>query len=915
MPEMPTHFRFPRRPKSDRRNHPTGRGFRSVLRLTLLVAVAMIAMTEGSSAQTTISIDHFGAGNAFRPGGSTAVRIRIQSDLDEPVPGIVQWETINGDGDTVVNSRRLAIPARGGQAVTWLIAELPSRSSAADLLRTIWTFRLFEFEDGVRTREISVARIDPGAALNIPRPVEQTQALAMVIGRNNAGLGGFDRVRGFAMRPGMNEETIVVANVEPGELPDAAAGLSPYELIVWAANDQRFLPSSIDNKPSIEAALRGWLERGGHLVILLPATSDPWRLGRNETVFGELMKGLVAIREDGIPLRDLLPALSDRASLRDAARLQPMHRFDPETLPAEWRALAAVMPPKAARTSPDSDDATAIVARRLQAAAEADSEPILYAVRRDVGQGILDVVGIDVADPDLRLQQAGGLPKTSIFWNDLLGRRAFTASGPTLEALKTDRRLVTRPSIDNLGAGEVISRSVGLTSGAVGGVLGGFVLFAIYWAVAGPIGFAVLTKLGRRRLAWLAFAATTVVFSVIAWTTSRASSGGPIEMRHVTMLRHLYRPEGAVNESPQFDLARTWFSARLPGYGLVPVELGGDAVAGNRLDQFSPPPNGLAQQFPNTDRYEIRFDEADRQLVPARATSAEFVADWMGRPAPADDAWRSTLKVKLDDPVRLERHAGEQISLHGTIVNATGLALEDIYVLVVFPRRTPTSFLPDDAPDTTLPVVLDDPPNYGAFVALANRIGPGDELNLRTILEDTGRPVSERLRGKRSLATQIRNTFLEPASAAAADGFNAIAMGNAGLRLTDVERRRYLRMLSMFHMLPPPRLEVKENAGAVGAVAFHRWLARGMDTSTRFSEPGVFVFAAVSDAPCPVPISIDGTRVAGEGLVMLQWVHPLPPVLEQLARPAFRAEDEAAPTSAANEVSLDARNGVASTWR
>ena len=53
------------------------------------------------------------------------------------------------DGDTVVNSRRLAIPARGGQAVTWLIAELPSRSAAADLLRTIWTFRLFEFEDGV----------------------------------------------------------------------------------------------------------------------------------------------------------------------------------------------------------------------------------------------------------------------------------------------------------------------------------------------------------------------------------------------------------------------------------------------------------------------------------------------------------------------------------------------------------------------------------------------------------------------------------------------------------------------------------------------------------------------------------------------------------------------------------------------
>jgi hypothetical protein len=574
-----------------------------------------------------------------------------------------------------------------------------------------------------------------------------------------------------------------------------------------------------------------------------------------------------------------------------------------------------VTPSATSGTSPEATDATSIVAERLRAAAEGGSEPILYAVRRDVGQGILDVVGIDVADPDLRLQQAGGLPKTSVFWNDILGRRAFTASGTTLEALKTGKRLVTRPSIDNLGAGEVISRDIGLTSGAVGGVLGGFILFAIYWAVAGPIGFAVLTRLGRRRLAWLAFAATTVIFSVIAWATSRASTGGPIEMRHVTMLRHLYRPEGTVDDLPQFDLARSWFSARLPGYGMVAVELGGDAVAGNRLDQFSPPPNGLAQQFPNTDRYEIRFDEADRQLVPARATSAEFVADWMGRPVPVENAWKSTIEVDVDDPIRLERHAGEQISLSGTIVNATGLSLEDVYVLVVFPLRTPASFLPEDVPDTTLPVVLDDPPNYGAFVALANRFGPGEEIDLRTILDDTGRPVPERFRGKRSLATQVRNTFLEPATAAAEDGFNAIAMGNTGFRLNEADRRRYLRMLSMFRMLPPPRIEVKENAGAVGAVAFHRWLARGMDASVRFTEPGVFVFAAASDAPCPVPISIDGSRVSGEGLVMLQWAHPLPPVLDQLARPAFRTDDEADPTSAAGKDPADPRNGVASTWR
>jgi hypothetical protein len=48
---------------------------------------------------------------------------------------------------------------------------------------------------------------------------------------------------------------------------------------------------------------------------------------------------------------------------------------------------------------------------------------------------------------------------------------------------------------------------------------------------------------------------------------------------------------------------------------------------------------------------------------------------------------------------------------------------------------------------------------------------------------------------------------------------------------------------------------------------------------------------------------------------MLQWAHPLPPVLDQLARPAFRTDDEADPTSAAGKDPADPRNGVASTWR
>ena len=874
--------------------------------LLKLVVISTCLTTAPTAAQTSLNIDRFGAGNAFRPGGNVAVRVRIQSDLDEPVPGLLQWETVNGDGDIVANIREIAIPARGGLAVSWLVADLPSSSSAADLLDRIWTFRLFEFRDGVREQEIAVARIDANMAQ--ARPVQQYQGMAMVIGRNTAGLSGFDQLRGFPSHEGLNEETIVVTNVEPGDLPDRATGLSPYELIVWASNDQNFLPSAIDNKPAIEAALRGWMERGGHLVILLPGTSDPWRLGRNESVFGDLLADLIAIPEEQIPLSTLLPALSDRTDLREPKRLQPIHRFDPAALPNAWRPLAAVLPPTEEPTdSSPAGTAAEIVERRLEATNAPD--PIVYAVRRDVGHGILYVVGIDVADPDLRLQQSGGLPRTWVFWNAILGRRAFTPTATTLETLAQEKILARRPAIDSLGTGSLISDRIGLSSGATIGVLGGFLLFLAYWAVAGPLGFAVLARLKRKRLAWITFAMTSVVFAIIAWFSGRFIGSNDVQMRHVTVLRHLYRPDGVSNDVPHLALARTWFSARLPGYGSVDVRLEGD-VKGNRLDQFSPPPNGLSQQFPNTDRYDISIDESQGYEVPARATSAEFSGSWLGRIVAVDEAWKSTIRVKVDDPISLTRDAAGQMMLSGTIINGTGLDLEDVRIAVVFPLRTPmaptakTSF-------AGLPLVLDDPPNYAGFVALSGTFAKGQELDLRTILITNGRLPAERLRGPTGLSNAIRDAFSDPNA-----GDIANQLGGPSQRITsESQRRKNFNMLSMFQMLPPPLIEVKPGSSGLGNVRFNRWLARQCDVSDRFGEPGVFLFGTAEDAPCPVPISIDGERTPGNGMVFLQWIHPLPPVLDGLARPAYRIDPQDGDSTASlNPGEPQSNNGVASAW-
>jgi hypothetical protein len=50
-------------------------------------------------------------------------------------------------------------------------------------------------------------------------------------------------------------------------------------------------------------------------------------------------------------------------------------------------------------------------------------------------------------------------------------------------------------------------------------------------------------------------------------------------------------------------------------------------------------------------------------------------------------------------------------------------------------------------------------------------------------------------------------------------------------------------------------------------------------------------------------------------MVFLQWIHPLPPVLDGLARPAYRTDsNDQASTTATKTGTPQFNNGVASAW-
>ncbi len=903
-----------RPPGPDDPEHASG----TWVRLMALALGMMVSLATQAMGQTTVTFDSFGLGNAFRPGGPVAARVLISSDLDEAVPAIVEWEIANPDGDRQLNTRPIELPARGGTAATWLIADLPSRSDAMSVAAEPWSVRVFEFREGQRVREIASAKLAP--SICGARPIDQSAGLAVVIGPNDAGLQGYSSLAGRGGRPGLNEYLEIVTGVEPPDLPDMWAGIEPAELIVWTADVPRFQPGTLGTRLTVEGALRSWLERGGHLVIALPRTGDPWRLERGDGVLDDLLAGISPITDTTYPLSQALPALADTPGLRDPDRTITLHRFEIADLPPEWRPLAGfhpAPPPFDLSSVEIPEDTPPAVAERLVRAAReqaARPAPVIHAIRRDVGHGTLDILGIDPSDPDIRVQQPKGLPATWVFWNPILGRRTFTPTASLVDALAQKRELAQAKTIETLGDRRLISEEIAQQGSGRRGLLLAVVTFGGYWLLAGPLGFSLLSRLNRRRQAWLAFVATSLLAAVLGWLVGELAVANDTPIRHLTVLRHRYAPEDSSNDTP-LDRATCWFSTQLPGYGAVDVSVGEDAgqtSARGGLDllrHFSPPPNGFESGFLDAARYDVDSRRRNRIPAPARATSAEFVADWLGRPNPISDAWSSTIKVDASDPVRLSMIERDQVEVSGTLVNGTGLDLEQIIVILISPVRAGP--LPLDqrglpgipGTDARLTAQM---PNLGAMVAVAlERWAPGERLPLGGTDGVFGEMRRLPRFGRTALGEELNDRF-EPLL----DISQAFRPN-----LTFNERIRDLQALSLFQALPAPPIEQRSNAGRSEA-RFIRLLGRSLDLSQYLVEPGILVLATSVEAPCPVPVQLDGEPVQSRGTVLLQWIHPLPPDPNWLVPPRPEAFDDPISTPRAQHtLSAPQLNGVAAAWR
>lgn len=852
------------------------------MRWPWLLLVLLTPAAAFAAPQTTIELVDFGVGNAFRPGGPIGIRVKVTSDLDEAVNGLIQWEIENGDGDIAEYSREIAIQPRGGQTISWMYGVLPPVNDATSILDTDWRFRLFELDGTTKVREIASSRLSPRSAQSPTRAVQLVQDQILVIGPNAAGLSGYEPKPGFNMNPALNSTSAIVWGTQSEDLPDSWEGLSPYSTIVWSnAGDSPYSPGEVDGRRDVEEALVEWISRGGHLVILLPSAGNPWRLGLDQTALGDLLSDVKAELKDGVLLSSLLPALSTGPGLNTPYKTMAIQTFDPDTLSKSWHPLAAIElnteTQEEQTTNSDSQRTAAeVLTDRMQDSTDASEktveEPVLWAVRRNHGFGAIDLVGIDVANPDLQNQQSpAGLPQTGVFWRPILGRRATAPSATVLSILKDEKRIPSSTVSSNyLGRGNLISTQIGLGGAAAQGLLAAMGLFAVYWLVAGPGGFAILRNFKFQRHAWLVFVGTATVFAVLAWLGSRFLQQGSSVVRHVTVLSHIYDATDDEKEISQLDVASLWFSARLPGYGMVEVGIGQDTDSSdsskNILDHYSPPPIGSRDRFPDSDRYTVPFSSRAKYNVPARATSAEFVGKFKGVPVARDGAWGGTISVKPENPLKLEQDkAAGTTKLTGILLNKSGVNFTRVVLIQIHPLRTP-------APRSTtslmgVPLIPDELPNYGLFFETTTW-GADQELDLEQVMYKNG-PLAERYRGRNSIGAGIKRSFVD--QYARQGGFGSV---NEIGSLSNDDQIRYLSMLGLYESLPPPTW-VTEQGKQPDTVRFQRMLGQAIDQTRHFSEGCLLVFAFAKDVPCPVPISIDGENPRSEGRVMLQWIHPL----------------------------------------
>jgi hypothetical protein len=786
-----------------------------------------------AQADVDVALDVFGAGGAYRPGDFTGIRLTLTSNLREPHAVHVVWEVPEGLGDISEQTRAPVALSPGQPVQVWMYAKLLPTVDA----RTLWTVRVYGDDDGRRGEELGGAIVGPSTAQTRglpPIPIEE--GIIGVVGRAGgraAALNDYnirlDRAAGVPQTG--HERTNIIDGLSPQDLPDRWEGLDLFEAVVWTNATPGDLPDAQAR------ALREWIERGGHLVIILQSAGNDWGLGALAVTPLHDLLPQTQPRTDEVALSDLLPVISKRNEIGAV-----------DDIPVAIRVFETVdnyYEPFIALPWPD---------RRV------------VALQRLHGFGRITVLGIDINNGQLlarpRNGRGGEFVEADVIWNRILGRRVDSLQLGQLNTLQENDQLNRsyRRALST-GRGQLILDEINLQGEALKGIGLAFFLFVVYWLLAGPLGFTLLKSTHRVRHAWLAFALTSVVFTVLAWIGVWVFRQKDVQVQHLTFLDFVQLPSDDPRAGQQAHRATSWFTVFLPGYGNRALELANQGGGRNLLTAFSPP--GVEEtRFRNVSRYTVSMNDPSRYTVPARSTTKQMYARWWGTLESEED-WNRIFQVI--EPITMTRQ-GTTTLITGQIGHSLPAPLSNVRIILIEPRYTTRREYRDDV--GVDPVFL----TGGALVRVSKSVAPRQTQ----MPPDTPFDIS-------GIGTATAGSFTMELNDWLAD-IGGLADDGSGMQpgLGDGMRSSLFKILSFYHQMPPPQY-TRTSQMSDTQPALVRSLGRELDLSPWLTRPCIILYGEIADSEMPVPFEVDGERPESNGRTIVRWIYPLPLDIEDLA--------------------------------
>ena len=780
-----------------------------------MLLMSQRAQAQQAGVELDIQRDFLGLGGIVQRGGWTPVRVDLTNAGAENIEVHCRWLLTDEDGDELITERsNITLQPLRTQGV-WLYATPPMSTRPGQT----WVFQAVEAQSGELLNQVQLQLSD--SAVADPSV-------------NLVGVCGF---KGMGMTPWLrwstqHEDLRLVRGLSLETLPDRWYGLDSLSSLVWMPGEGG---QPTDNRMSENSkqALREWVYRGGHLVLVLPYAGQQWTGADSglsdllDPIKAGAMKQAQArppISVFGV-LRSTEPVGLNWFDLGEASGYTTLAEVNIAQRPADLPEGASPLPP--------------------------DMKPLIVGKRFGFGQ--VTLVGLDLSSPEvLKSIDAFRLHRV---WTRIFSWRASKTGelipdsefdGPKTRGQYWEAKDATSQIELGNWMGQHVARE-GQTGAAIGLAFVLFVLYIVFTAFTFP---NLLKTKGWQRHSWMFFVCIVALFSIVAWGGAWVMRPATTSVSHFTVLD--------IDGNSNRVRAQSWQSLLIPTFGTSDVQIGSEKDGLSRMEVINllaSPGNDLSPDSPGyPDKRSYVFDAGapNKVSVPMRSTTKSLKVDYLGQ--------ITGQQPGLDRPWSMPQ-AGLRINNGlpvGTITHDFPGELTDVRIIYC-PGGAQMPATPGATRAQNRPLV---------YAYKDSKGNPTDWAPGTPLVLPNARNAYSPLWVRPDRSTKVRNWRNEGylGQAMADRGFGGGSGGHSNIV-------RDMPLLTFFGALPSPDYETKP--GMLSMSVYNRSMVRDLDLTHLITGRRIILIGHLRNSTSPVPLTVDGDTIPSEGWTVVRWIYDL----------------------------------------